>query len=922
MLSIIIPCYNMERYLPQCIDSLLDQNLNPAEFEIIIVNDESKDSTLRVANNYAAKHPNIIVVDKKNAGVGAARNTGYDLAKRKIPREFMVSTGIRFIEGKWMEDAILTSEIFLKAKRMAHVDYDVHRYRILPTSAMRNKSPEHYNKVIFDNANAAYVFTGRRVSLVRAFQKELKKSYPEAKVIAADANPKLAGACYAADDYFEVPRLDNPVYIQTLLKKCLEHDIALVIPTIDTELLLLAKNRDLFEKNGIQPPIDGSRSVDTFLIRTKEDLTDYHFSNEKLMFLEYIDHAVYDEFTCDLYYGKDNKLKCAVPRKRIEVRDGEVNKALTVNGELVDYIRKNLSYVEGAVGCLTAQFFMHISEPKIYGIEINPRFGGGYPLSYQAGANFPGWIISEFLLGEQIEDKFNCWEDNLLMIRSAYIEISKELQPDNWEQLFSRLFSIYRNKQDVFGYISSTYQLDKQELIHRYRNHIPNIKPFDGVLDTLQKIKDSKGKLAIITDGRSITQRNKLKKLGLLPFFDFIIVSEEIGTEKPHELNYKSVENHFNLKNYFYIADNFKKDFITPKKLDFYDTLVHRTVHPQYAIKLWGKFMIRELGLMLTADELFAIRIDSLAYLGQSQKKRILEVSYDSLIKEIYSRLINIDSLTDTDFGKFKTIFEQSDYISEISVQFKNDELVDALFTLKKKGYRVYLVTDFFFSKKLMRRIIDFHDMLPLFDDVFVSCEMSKSKEGSEIYPAILEEIKAQPEDIIMIGDNEKSDVINAAKFKIKSIHTKHSAHHFRNKKNLLGHDGKNFKKACSQVERSCRKSEHQFSEYIIHFYFFIERLYKKARRDNVNNLFFLAREGLYLKALFDFYQELNQFEHTHKIQTHYLKASRQSAQQIALKPLDEESFDGFKTAHRQMSADQLLQWFLFSEEIQNYNFE
>ena len=152
-------------------------------------------------------------------------------------------------------------------------------------------------------------------------------------------------------------------------------------------------------------------------------------------------------------------------------------------------------------------------------------------------------------------------------LRSAYIEISKELQPDNWEQLFSRLFSIYRNKQDVFGYISSTYQLDKQELIHRYRNHIPNIKPFDGVLDTLQKIKDSKGKLAIITDGRSITQRNKLKKLGLLPFFDFIIISEEIGTEKPNELNYKSVENHFNLKKYFYIADNFKKDFITPKKL-------------------------------------------------------------------------------------------------------------------------------------------------------------------------------------------------------------------------------------------------------------------------------------------------------------------------------------------------------------------
>lgn len=152
-------------------------------------------------------------------------------------------------------------------------------------------------------------------------------------------------------------------------------------------------------------------------------------------------------------------------------------------------------------------------------------------------------------------------------LRSAYIEISKELQPDNWEQLFSRLFSIYRNKQDVFEFISSTYQLNKQELIQRYRNHIPNIKPFDGVLDTLQKIKARKGKLAIITDGRSITQRNKLKKLGLLPYFDLIIISEEIGTEKPNESNYKDVENHFNSKTYFYIADNFKKDFVTPKKL-------------------------------------------------------------------------------------------------------------------------------------------------------------------------------------------------------------------------------------------------------------------------------------------------------------------------------------------------------------------
>lgn len=237
-LSIIVPCYNMEHYLPECLDSLFQQNLELSDFEVIIVNDESKDDTLQIAKAYAEKHHNIKVIDKKNAGVGAARNSGYDhasgkyiyfldpddyLAENTLPtliglmerhsldiltfnsksvvqkrypvsedteesfdsldvkdgisyiatrkhqneiwwflinRKFMRSTGIRFIEGKWMEDAILTSELFCEAKRMAHIDFDVHRYRILPTSAMRNKSPEHYNKVIFDNANAAHVYDG------------------------------------------------------------------------------------------------------------------------------------------------------------------------------------------------------------------------------------------------------------------------------------------------------------------------------------------------------------------------------------------------------------------------------------------------------------------------------------------------------------------------------------------------------------------------------------------------------------------------------------------------------------------------------------------------------------------------------------------------------------------------------------------
>ncbi|WP_149277086.1 ATP-grasp domain-containing protein [Pareuzebyella sediminis] len=302
---------------------------------------------------------------------------------------------------------------------------------------------------------------GRRVSLVRAFQKELKNRYPEAKVYTSDADPQLSAACQVSDGYFEVPFVSQPDYFDILIKECKSRNITLLIPTIDTELLPLAKNRKYLEENNIVPliasedfvakcrnkreihrffsshninvakeydkkalelplfikPIDGSRSVDTFVIKQQKDLTDYHFQNEKLMFLEYLDHDHFDEYTCDLYYGKENKLKCVVPRKRIEVRDGEVYKALAIKNELVDFIRERLNHIDGAIGCFTAQFFKHKTESKIYGIEINPRFGGGYPLAYLAGANYPKWIIDEYYLGNEISENFDCWENNLLMIR-------------------------------------------------------------------------------------------------------------------------------------------------------------------------------------------------------------------------------------------------------------------------------------------------------------------------------------------------------------------------------------------------------------------------------------------------------------------------------------------------------------------------
>lgn len=301
---------------------------------------------------------------------------------------------------------------------------------------------------------------GRRVSLVKFFKLELQKFGNENLVFTSDMSPNLSAACQIADNYFQVLPLSDPDFIDDLIVKCLQNKIKLIIPTLDSELLLFSKNLDKFKMGEINvvisthdfietcrdkrrtnlffiqnqieipkqleqdnlifpvfiKPYDGSLSADIFVIRDKSQLTPYHLNNPKFMFMEYLDKKDYDEFTIDMYYGLDFNVKCIIPRKRIEVRGGEISKGLTCNNNLVQFLYDRLGYIEGARGCLTVQVFRDKLNGNVKGIEINPRFGGGYPLSYHAGGNFPKYIIEEYLLENEVS-YFDKWENSLLMLR-------------------------------------------------------------------------------------------------------------------------------------------------------------------------------------------------------------------------------------------------------------------------------------------------------------------------------------------------------------------------------------------------------------------------------------------------------------------------------------------------------------------------
>ena len=111
-LSIIIPVYNAEDYIEECLESCLMQDIDTHEYEIICVNDGSKDKSLRILNEYAEKNENIIVINQDNAGVSNARNIGISYARGKY---------IWFVDA----DDFIKPNCLKKIKKLFADGYDV-----------------------------------------------------------------------------------------------------------------------------------------------------------------------------------------------------------------------------------------------------------------------------------------------------------------------------------------------------------------------------------------------------------------------------------------------------------------------------------------------------------------------------------------------------------------------------------------------------------------------------------------------------------------------------------------------------------------------------------------------------------------------------------------------------------------------------
>jgi len=158
--------------------------------------------------------------------------------------------------------------------------------------------------------------------------------------------------------------------------------------------------------------------------------------------------------------------------------------------------------------------------------------------------------------------------------RAAVLNDLRQLSADRVPDVFAALIEKH----------SLAAEVSKDELIELYRFHTPAVTLTPGAADTLSALQQRGAQLCLISDGRSRTQRNKLQALGVAEYFDPIIISEEIGSEKPAAANFRAVMNRHPGKRYAYVADSTAKDFITPRRLSWTTICLRddgRNIHPQ-----------------------------------------------------------------------------------------------------------------------------------------------------------------------------------------------------------------------------------------------------------------------------------------------------------------------------------------------------
>ena len=491
--------------------------------------------------------------------------------------------------------------------------------------------------------NILFTGVGRRIELIQAFRNAALILNKDLKIYGADMTGTAPALSYC--DYVrKVVSMNDPGYINNLINICVEDDIDLVIPTIDTDLLVLSENKEIFEKIGVKvmisapdkiricrdknntsqffvdvglaapmpvnnwkeyklgfpafiKPKDGSSSINAYKVNTEEELELYASQVDDYIVQPFISGR---EFTIDIFCDWDGNPVYIVPRERLQVRAGEVLKTkICMDQQMIDEALTLCKFFK-PYGPMTVQLIRDKNNIDWF-IEINPRYGGGAPLSMKAGARSAEAVL-KLIDNETVEyqadiadnsiysryDQSVCIVEGNRAVKAVIFDLDdtlyseKEYVKSGYKAVSDYLGGGYEEKLWDF-FESGKMAIDellcligredeKNKILDVYRNHDPNIHLYDGVEIIMKKLKSRGIKIGIVTDGRPEGQRKKLDKLNLWNMVDDVIITDELGGvqfRKPCDIAFRIIANKWriNYADIVYVGDNALKDFQASQQL-------------------------------------------------------------------------------------------------------------------------------------------------------------------------------------------------------------------------------------------------------------------------------------------------------------------------------------------------------------------
>ncbi len=486
---------------------------------------------------------------------------------------------------------------------------------------------------------------GRRIELIQAFREAALHLCVSLKIYGADIAGTAPALAYC--DYTrKVCSMRDENYISELIKICHEDKIDILIPTIDTDLLILSQNAHLFGSTKVLisqsdkvcicrdknltadffescgccapktvndwmaytasypcfiKPKDGSSSINAFKVESPDELEVYANQIEDYIVQPFIEGT---EYTVDIFCDFKGNPVYITPRIRLQVRAGEVMKTqITMDEKIIEECKRIVKKFK-PVGPITVQLIRQNITKDDYFIEINPRFGGGAPLSMKAGARSAEAIL-KLLLNEEpncdavisngaVYSRFDqsvCIREGAVKqpikgvifdlddtlynekqyVRSGFKAVAEYLGISEAESELWRFFEMKLPAIDT--YLDQIGQSEKKaEALKIYREHKPLIYLNEGIVELISDLKEKGIRVGIITDGRPSGQRNKIESLGLNRLIEDIIITDELGGEqfrKPCDIAFRIMQRRWRIpfEQMMYVGDNIHKDFQAPKQL-------------------------------------------------------------------------------------------------------------------------------------------------------------------------------------------------------------------------------------------------------------------------------------------------------------------------------------------------------------------